>query len=301
MRAVELFCGIGLSSLGIVRAGATLVGANDIQAKFIDIFNSQDLLPSVGITGDTDAYEIPECDLLSAGPVCKAFSPGATVFGTKGKEDDRNTFPHLLRAIERSRPKYLLIENSSGLQRFKGYINEILDKLSYYGYKVDWGEVDCFNYGVPQHRRRVVFLGSPKGSWRLIPPSPTEYIHYPKTVGECLYKPPEADVGTPLTRPLSEGERAYWDRDPRHEKKHPPLKPEKPASTVVSNYKRGIPYGVVKMPDGELRMCGPRLMARLQGVPDEYSINTGSRTRMLEGIGNGFPPNVVEHLIRSLS
>ena len=36
MKAVELFCGIGLSSLGIVRAGATLVGANDIQAKFID-------------------------------------------------------------------------------------------------------------------------------------------------------------------------------------------------------------------------------------------------------------------------
>jgi site-specific DNA-cytosine methylase len=293
MKTVELFCGVGLSSIGIVKAGAELVGAIDIQPIFIKAFNAQSLLPPVGKAGDVNTFDIPECDLMSAGPVCKAFSPGATVFGTQGSEDDRNTFPHFLKAVERARPKYLLIENSFGLQRFKGYIQEILDKLTGYGYKVNWGEIDCYDYGVPQHRRRLVFLGSPDGRWAITKP---EKRQGPATVGDCLYTPPQ---GESLTRCMTEGELRYWNRDPRHAKKHPPLKEDRPASTVVSNYKRGVPYGAVEKSDG-LHMCEPRLAARLQGVPDEYSINVISRTRMLEGIGNGFPPPVVEHLVRSL-
>ena len=289
MRSVELFCGIGLSSLGLVKAGTQLMGACDLTKQFIDIFNAQSCLPHVAVAMNVDDYEIPPCDLLSAGPVCKAFSPGATVFGTKGSEDDRNTFPHYFRALERSLPDYILIENSYGLQRFKGYLEEILGKLRYYGYQVECQEIDCYDYGVPQHRRRVIILGSKKGPWHITKP---ENRVGPETVGDC--RPWDC------TRPMTEGELKYWNRDPRHAKKHPPLSFDAPASTVVSNYKRGVPYGAVRMPDGSLSMCCPRLAARLQGLPEEYDVSVGSRTRMFEGIGNGFPPPVIEYLVRSL-
>jgi site-specific DNA-cytosine methylase len=300
MRAVELFSGIGLSSIGLVEAGVELVGACELHPLFVKAFNAQSILPPVAISSDIDDYEIPPCDLLSAGPVCKAFSPGATLFGTAGSDDKRNTFPHLFRAIERSDPRYVLIENSYGLQRFKGYLGEILEKLKNMGYHVIWDEVDCFDYGVPQHRRRVVILGAKDGPWYIFKP---DQRNGPMTVGDCMRNPPPTDK-LPLTRPMSEGEKAYWNRDPRHAKKHPPLNLWKPASTVVGNYKRGVPYGVVEIPSQtelvSLHMCNPRLAARLQGIPDTYNVDAGSRTRMLEGIGNGFPPPVVKYLVEEL-
>ena len=293
MKAVELFSGVGLSAIGLVKTGMDLVGACDKINSFVEAFNQQDILPHVATCSDIDTYEIPSCDLLSAGPVCKAFSPGATVFGSKGSEDERNTFPHLFRAVERYSPKYVLIENSYGLQRFKGYVEEILTQLHSHGYKIDWQEIDCYDYGVPQHRKRLVFLCSKGQDWKVSKP---EKRIGKETVGDCMESPPEGDL-LPLTKALSTGELAYWNRDPRHAKKHVPLNFSKPASTVVSNYKRGVPYGVIQMPDGALHLCNPRLAARLQGIPDEFKVDVISRTRMLEGIGNGFPPPVIQHIV----
>lgn len=297
MRVVELFSGVGLSSWGMTQAGANVVGACEIDPKFVQAYNSQTgFLNPVATCADVDKYEITECDLLSGGPVCKAFSPGANRFGTKGEDDSRNTFPHFFRALDRCTPQYVLIENSYGLVRFKEYLTSILDDLKFRGYSVDCNEINCFDYGIPQRRRRVVILGSKGCKWHVTKPATRVG---PSTVGECLTPVVPGD-DHPLTRPMSSGEMQYWTRDPIREKRHPKLIHDKIASTVVSNYKRGIPYGVVVMPSGELHMCGPRLAARLQGLGDEYDINVLSRTKMLEGIGNGFPPPVVKHLVSDL-
>jgi len=52
MKAVELFCGIGMSALGIKQAGVTLVGAVDTDKRFVRAFNSQTVLPDVAQIGD---------------------------------------------------------------------------------------------------------------------------------------------------------------------------------------------------------------------------------------------------------
>lgn len=299
MRVVELFSGVGLSSWGIKQAGAKVVGACEIDPQFVKAYNSQPSgLDPVAECHDVDDYCIPECDLLSGGPVCKAFSPGANRFGTEGEKDARNTFPHFFRAIDRSRPTHILIENSFGLARFKTYLARILDDIKYRGYSVDCDEIDCYDYGVPQHRKRVVILASKSVQWRISKPVLNDNER-PHTVGDCFRDPPQGDV-LPLSRPMSEREKDYWLRDPMRSRRHPPLVHDRVAGTVVSNYKRGVPYGVVVMPNGELHMCNPRLAARLQGLDDNYDVNVLSRTKMLEGIGNGFPPPVVKHFVREL-
>jgi site-specific DNA-cytosine methylase len=282
----------------MTQAGANVVGACEIDPKFVQAYNSQPMyLSPVAICADVDKYEITECDLLSGGPVCKAFSPGANRFGTKGEDDSRNTFPHFFRAIDRCNPDHVLIENSFGLSRFKSYLCTIINDLKARGYAVDCQEINCYDYGVPQNRRRVVMLCSKKIQWNVT--YPEEPWEKPSLVREYLYDSPEKDT-QPLTRPMSYNEKKYWFRDPKRCKRHPPLRFDVVAGTVVSNYKRGVPYGVVVMPSGELHMCGPRLAARLQGLGDEYDINVLSRTKMLEGIGNGFPPPVVKHLVSDL-
>lgn len=277
-------------------AGATVVGACEIESKFVQAYNSQRILDPVATASDVDDYDVPECDLLSGGPVCKAFSPGAALFGTQGKDDTRNTFPHFFRALDRSNPRYVLMENSSGMKRFMSYLSDIIKELQRRGYYTDCAEVDCYDYGVPQHRRRMVMLGSKGDPWYITKPVDRTG---PATVGDCLGDSPEGDK-LPLTRPMTEREMAYWRRDPKRERRHPPLRWDGPAGTVVSNYKRGVPYGVVVREDESYHMCNPRLAARLMGVPDEYDVNVLSRTKMLEGLGNGFPAPVVRHLVGAL-
>jgi site-specific DNA-cytosine methylase len=297
MDAVELFSGIGISALGVVRSGHRLVAALDCESKLTSAFNSQTILPKVAVTGFVGSTVTYLADLVCAGPVCKAFSPGATLFGTEGSEDDRNTFPYLLQHLRVHPAKYVLIENSYGMQRFKGYVEELIKELGTLGYKVDFGEIDCYDFGVPQHRRRVVFLCSKDKPWKL--KVPTRRPAGPATVGECMRLPAPDSDPWPLVKPLSEKALDYFTRDPRHAKKHPPLKMDQPASTVVSVYRKGVPYGVVEY-DGKLQHCMPRLAARLQGIPEEYDLSMLSKTAALEAIGNGFPGQVVTHLLNRL-
>lgn len=299
MNAAELFCGMGMSAIGIVRAGLDLEVGVDMAVPAIRAFNAQTVLPRVGVVGYVGDVRLPEkLDLLSGGPVCKAFSPGATLFGTKGAEDERNTFPFMIAEVAKYRPRFVLIENTFGLRRFAGYVRELTDSLLALGYKTDVIDLDCYDYGVPQHRKRVVFFAT-IGSGTFKVPVPTKRLPGPVTVGDCMGPPPMVDPW-PLVSPLSVKALDYFLRDPRHAKKHPPLTLDKPASTVVSVYKKGVPYGVVKIGSDYLA-AGPRLAARLQGLPDEYRLDVMVKTNAFEAIGNGFPPQVVEWFARMVT
>jgi DNA (cytosine-5)-methyltransferase 1 len=292
MQGAELFCGMGISALGLVTSGVELVLGVESEAIPVDAFNSQTLLPAVAVQGSVSQVPIPRrLGIISGGPVCKAFSPGATVFGTKGADDERNTFPIFLQDIEAARPRYVLIENTVGLRTFAGYLQELIGTLEGMGYNVVLTELDAYDFGVPQHRHRLVFLCSRRGKW-IVPPA-TQRLDGPATVGDCLYDPPAGDPW-PLMEPLSPGGIAYYLRNPIRIRKHPPLVPESPADTVTAGYAKGAPHGIVLI-DGQFFQCGPRLAARLQGLPDEYDLSMFSKTAALRAIGNGFPYQVVEY------
>lgn len=129
-----------------------------------------------------------ELFLLCGGPPCQAFS---TAGKRRGLEDERgNVFLKYIDLIGELRPKYFLIENVRGLlsasynprsdvnvRNEKGSaLAFLLCKIAELGYSYSFTLYDAANYGVPQHRERVIILGSRDG-YRIphIPPTHNEF------------------------------------------------------------------------------------------------------------------------------
>jgi site-specific DNA-cytosine methylase len=295
MKGAELFCGMGMSSLGLVSAGVDLLIGVDISRSPVEAFNLQSFLPPVAVQGSVAEVSLPAgLDLISGGPVCKAFSPGATRYGTLGQQDPRNTFPLMFSDLATYEPTHVLIENTVGLLRFSSYVEELLNTLSYMGYHTITTEVDVFDYGVPQHRKRALFLGSRRGRW--VVPEPRSRLPGPEVVGDVMYEAPKNDPW-PLVHEVPEQSLNYYLRSAERQRKHRPLTMGLPANTVTATYSKGAPYGIVVI-EGKYFGCGPRLAARLQGLPDEYDLSSFSRTAALTAIGNGFPYQVVEYMLQ---
>ncbi len=100
-----------------------------------------------------------ELDLLAAGPPCQ----GLSILGSRDVADPRNDlFLAVLRMLRDVRPKYVLIENVPGLVtigqgRFRDVISREIERS---GYRFAAAELLAAQYGVPQMRWRMVFLGA---------------------------------------------------------------------------------------------------------------------------------------------
>lgn len=178
LSAVELFAGAGGLSLGLERAGFSIVLANEIEKDFAATLaqNHPDTLVLAKDIHDIDfvkhASDIGHIDLLSGGPPCQGFS----TVGSKNRMDPRNSlFYEYLRAVSELKPKYVLFENVSGF--FKMYNSEVyktlISELSSLGYDHTSAILDAANYGLPQHRERTIVIGWRKGLKPAGLPEPT--------------------------------------------------------------------------------------------------------------------------------
>jgi DNA (cytosine-5)-methyltransferase 1 len=164
-RLISLFSGCGGLDAGFKKAGFNIVYANDFDADAQAVYSlnlgeidKRDIL-SVG------EDEIPEGDILTAGFPCQPFSNAGN---RKGVHDSRGMlYKECLRIIERKMPKVIVFENVKGLLSTK-YIDgrnladvivEDLSKMNKTGYNVVHQLVNASDYGVPQNRQRVLFIG----------------------------------------------------------------------------------------------------------------------------------------------
>lgn len=168
--AIDLFCGAGGLSEGFRQAGFRVLVGNDIDpwaAKtFEDTHSEATFLP--GPIEDISAADFlkaaglkkGELDCLIGGPPCQAFS----VYNhQRGMHDKRSgLFREYLRIVEGIMPKWVVMENVTGiLSAGNGEaVQEILDGLSALGYTVEKETLRAEEYGVPQERRRVFFVGN---------------------------------------------------------------------------------------------------------------------------------------------
>ncbi len=167
--AVDLFCGAGGASLGLVRAGYDLRLAADIdpacgmthKANLPGEFLGADLR---GVDVDkilTTAGVAPgELDLLWGSPPCQGFS----IIGARVVWDERNNlFREVLRLAREARPRCVVIENVPGLVTLaKGaYLRAILQGLDDAGYEAACAELLAAQYGAPQMRWRLIII-----AWR---------------------------------------------------------------------------------------------------------------------------------------
>lgn len=105
------------------------------------------------------ALAIGEADSLEGGFPCQGFS----IANSKRHVDDsRNVlYRQCVRIIRQALPRTFMLENVPGLVSMaKGAIvRKIISDLAHCGYSVNWNVLDAADYGVPQHRRRVIILG----------------------------------------------------------------------------------------------------------------------------------------------
>lgn len=165
-KIVDLFCGVGGLSYGFEQAGFETVLAIDNWEDAILTYNNN-LGNKVAIC--EDIHNIDENfikqNLLNkqivgiiGGPPCQGFS----TVGTRDVNDPRNhLYLEYYRLVKEIKPKFFLIENVKGLLTLnKGmFKKDIINRFSKLGYNVNFELLNAKEYGVPQHRERVFFIG----------------------------------------------------------------------------------------------------------------------------------------------
>ncbi len=173
-KVIALFAGAGGLSLGFKMAGFDIVLATDFDkaveitykhnnpnTKFIraDIrkVHAEDLLSPAGIKPE-------EIDLLIGGPPCQGFSL-ANQQSRFLDNPNNQLFKDFIRLVKEIRPRWFLMENVVGLLRMKkGAIrDEIVEEFEKLGYTTVTQVLRAIDYGVPQIRERIFFVGNSEG------------------------------------------------------------------------------------------------------------------------------------------
>lgn len=161
LKVIDLFCGGGLGAVGIKTAGFDIVYAIDINKYAVDTYNKN--IGNHCVKEDIrnlSIDDIPDCDIVMASPVCKSFSFAGN---GKGFEDDKyGDLPHqFVRIVEGKKPKAFVFENVKGILS-KSSKDEFLNLINYLenlNYNISYKIINCYLYGVPQLRERVIMVG----------------------------------------------------------------------------------------------------------------------------------------------
>ena len=168
--AIDLFCGAGGLSEGLRQAGFEILAGNDINQYAAETFSrthpdSRFLKGSIYDISATDFLNATglnkgELYCLAGGPPCQGYS----VYNhQRGMHDDRShLFKEYLRIIEGLMPRWIIMENVTGIMSAgEGEaFQAVLAGIRGLGYNVQAKTLRAEDYGVPQERRRVVFIGN---------------------------------------------------------------------------------------------------------------------------------------------
>ncbi|MDP2692776.1 MAG: DNA cytosine methyltransferase [bacterium] len=161
MNVISLFSGAGGLDKGFQNAGFDVIWANEYDKKIWQTFelNHPNTVLDRRSIVDIPSNEIPECDGVIGGPPCQSWS----IAGKRGGiEDGRGKlFFEFIRIIRDKQPKFFLAENVPGILNAKHSeaLEEICQMFRDCGYKLFINVANALDYGVPQDRKRVFFIG----------------------------------------------------------------------------------------------------------------------------------------------
>lgn len=294
--ALELCAGAGGQALGLEMAGFAHVGLieNDAAACQTlrlnrpewnviehDLFEALDLSPFKGV------------DLLAGGLPCPPFSVAGKQLG---EHDERNLFNVGINYVDEIRPKAVMFENVKGMldPRFADYRDWIGQRLRKMGYEPGWKLLQASDFGVPQLRPRVLLVAVRKeAASRFAWPQRTVE---PKTVGQTLHGL-MASRGWKLAGQWRDQANRIAPTIVGGSKKHggPDLGPTRARKAWAELGVDGL--GIANEAPEEGFEGMPRLtirmVARLQGFPDDWGL-WGGKTARYRQVGNAFPPPVAK-------
>lgn len=334
---VDLFCGAGGFSAGLERAGFEPALGVDIHLPSIETYTLNHPRASA-ILGDMrrvddrllrHALGARRVALVTAGVPCQGFS----LCNRKRHDGDRRNwlFREFIRAVRLLRPRLVILENVSGLRAAANgaFARRIEEAIAASGYRVESRLLNAAEFGVPQIRRRLFFVGVRDGAF--IPwPEPT---HGPGrrpcvTVAEAIGDLPPLASGesaraqvaravTPYQRLMRDGaDELHNHAAPRHPastirriartrpgepmyarfRQRVRLDPDAPSPTQVSG---GIRPQFALGHPAQPRGLTIRERCRLQSFPDRHVICGGIVQGRVQ-TGNAVPPLLAEALGRAL-
>ncbi len=197
IHAIDLFCGAGGLTHGLERAGVAVSLGIDIDpaCKYPYEANNKAefMLNSVEKVSGSDLtpwFSHGETTLLAGCAPCQTFS----TYNQKADSSDERWWllKHFERLITETQPTLVTMENVPRLTDqdvFREFVKELKDQ----GYYVSYQIVHCSEYGLPQHRNRLVLLASQLGDIQLI--SPQNYGAKKMTVRDAISTLPPIQAG----------------------------------------------------------------------------------------------------------
>ena len=211
MNAIDLFAGCGGLSKGFMDAGFNIiVGVDNDQAAlntFAKNHNGAKVLHADLSSQETfdKIKEIAgkkDIDVIIAGPPCQGFS----LSGPRNFDDERNElYLAVIEMVRQYRPKGFIIENVPGMATlYDGQIkDEILKRFKEIGYNIECKILCAADYGVPQLRKRLIFMGIRKDIGKPRFPEPTFNPGNYRTCRDAISDLP------PLENEIGEEESSY--------------------------------------------------------------------------------------------
>ncbi len=264
---VDLFSGAGGLSTGFVQAGFDVAFAMDHwkDAARTYRFNHPGTVFSEADVRELKGAEIlrstgrRRVDVLIGGPPCQGFS----TLGKRDADDPRNElFLQFVRLADELRPSVVLMENVSGLLIMEGgkVRENLVGALEALGFSVAWRQVLSADYGVPQLRRRAVFVATAPGV--------EEFVFPPATHGPTAQRPyvtvEEAIGDLPALGPAEC--RTEFDGPARNEYQRQRRQGSKKLHNhEAARHSPGLVKAISFIPDGGNR----------RSIPDEYQPRSG--------------------------
>ena len=195
--AVDLFCGAGGLTHGLIKAGVDVRLGVDIdpvcEYPFVSNNKSEFLLRSVEDLKPEDLlpyYRKNGINLLAGCAPCQTFS----TYNQKANETDKRWWllKQFSRLAQEILPDLITMENVPRLLK-QNIFHEFVEELESKGYYVDFKVINTLEYGVPQQRSRLVLIASKLGEIRILAPS--EFGGVPITVKKAISQLPPLKAG----------------------------------------------------------------------------------------------------------
>ncbi len=312
-RVLELFAGCGGAALGLSRAGWRHVACVERDEAACATLVAAGLPVLRADVRAVDWAPFASVDLVWASPPCQ---PGSAAGKRRGPADERDGWPATLAALDALRPTWFLAENVLGwtfhaasCQVGGGCVGcawerEILPALAArFPFSGTW-RLDAADFGVPQHRRRLIVWGGPVP---IPPPAPTHADPAHADVrGLTRWRTLGEAVGDTLFADDVCDRRACYPCDGSHGRAcTEPWRRDRPAPTVTTTEVKGtrahapawgMNGGPDRVSDAAFLVAGIRRIEVdeglvLQGFPRDWPLQ-GTREDRYRQVGNAVPPEL---------
>ena len=322
IRTLSLFSGAGGLDIGFSDVGFEIVSSVEIEEKFCETLElntgsgkrfEKSTVNCIDIREFT-GKDLGKIDFIIGGPPCQTFSAaGRRANGVLGTTDTRGVlFREYVRLLQELSPKGFLFENVYGIvgaQNGEAW-KEIIDSFSSVGYKLFYRILDAADYGVPQHRERLIIVGIREGIFKF--PRPT---HGPDSIDNEPFYNAETALGGVVVTESEQSNRlggrfasllddippglnySFYTEEMGHP--NPIFAWRSKFSDFLYKADPNTPVRTIKASGGaytgplhwDNRFFTYEEYKRLQTFPDDYQIS-GSKQIAVKQIGNSVPPQL---------